>query len=287
MARRAGQPTVRSRLLAILLRKFRITAGLSNAAVAKSTGMSPSVISSVETAKSGIYLDKLQKLLDLYQVSESQRAQLIDMARHAEERGWVNLHSDTLPENWQTWAEFEAEAVAVFNYEPLMIPGLLQTPEYARAVIQATGPALSVAEVDKLVASRMARQVHLNKSQPLKLRVIIEGDVLKRPFGGADAWVRQLRHLVDCAAYPNIQIQILPTAAGVHPALDGSFVILEYGDGTKLVHIECKIPIVYLDEEEQIQEYTQIWNRVSALACNMEKSVDLISAIADQVDGKT
>lgn len=283
----ARQPTVRSRLLAILLRKLRIAAKLSNAEAAKSAGMSKSVLSSIETAKSGIYFDKLEKLLNLYQVNESQRAQLLDLASHAEERGWVNIHSDVLPESWQTWAEFEAEAVAVFNYEPLVIPGLLQTPEYAKAIIKGTNHDLSDVEIDKLVASRMIRQVHLNKSQPLNLDVIIEEYVLKRTFGEVDAWLRQLHHLVECAAHPNIQIQVLTLDAGMHRALDGSFAILEYGDGTKLIHIECKIPIVYLDEEKQIQEYVQIWNQISERAYNMEKSVDLISAIATQGDRKS
>lgn len=280
MARRAGQPTARSRRLAMLLRKLRIAAGLSNAEVVKATGMSSSTISRIETAESGIYLDNLEKLLDLYQVSGPRRVQIFDIARHAEQRGWLQTHSDaTLPGDSQTWTDLEADAIAVLNYEPLLIPGLLQTPEYARAIIRSTTSNLSGAEIDKLVTSRMARQALLSRTHPFKLHAMIEESALRRPFGNADAWMRQLRHLIDSAAHPNILIQVVPTDAGLHAALNGSFVILDYGDDTMLVHLEGKTTNLFLDDDEQIEVYTQTWAELENLACDSEKSVNLISAI--------
>lgn len=268
MARRAGQPTARSRRLAMLLRKLRIAAGLSNAEVVKATGMSSSTISRIEAAESGIYLDNLEKLLDLYQVSGPRRVQIFDIARHAEQRGWL-----------QTWTDLEADAIAVLNYEPLLIPGLLQTPEYARAIIRSTTSNLSDAEIDKLVTSRMARQALLSRTYPFKLHAMIEESALRRPFGNADAWMRQLRHLIDSATHPNILIQVVPTDAGLHAALNGSFVILDYGDDTMLVHLEGKTTNLFLDDDEQIEVYTQTWAELENLACDSEKSVNLVSAI--------
>ena len=136
---------------------------------------------------------------------------------------------------WQTWIDFEAEATGILNYEPSMIPGLLQTSEYAKAIIQATTSGLSDSDVDRLVASRMARQVRLSHSHPLKVHVIVEESALMRPFGDGHARVRQLLHLASFVAHPNVQIQVLPIEAGLHRALYGPFVILEFGDDTRLI----------------------------------------------------
>jgi transcriptional regulator with XRE-family HTH domain len=287
MARRAGQPTARSWLLAMLLRKLRIAAGLSNAEVAKATDMPSSRISRIEAAEYGLYRDSLEMLLDLYQVSGSRRVLLLDIARHAEERGWLQMHSDaTLPNDWQAWTELEAGATEAFNYETLLIPSLLQTPEYVRAIIQGINPDLTDAEVDKLTTSRMARQALLGRAHSLKLHAMIEEGVLRRPVGNTDAWMRQLQHLVSSATHPNILIQVIPTSTGSHAGLHGPFVILDYGDDIRLVHLENKTTNLFLDEEEQIEVYAQTWDRLQAVAYNVEKSVDFISAIAAEVDGK-
>ncbi|WP_344925273.1 Scr1 family TA system antitoxin-like transcriptional regulator [Saccharopolyspora gregorii] len=134
--------SVRSRRLAYVLRKQRIAAGLSAAELARSVGMSGSKISRFENCESGIYLDDLEKLIDFYGMSKKRRVELLDIARHAEERGWLRLRSGEFPADWQTWVDFEDEATALRSYEPLIIPGLLQTAEYARSIIRATGGAL-------------------------------------------------------------------------------------------------------------------------------------------------
>lgn len=281
MARRVGQPSVRSRRLAGALRTHRMAAGLSIIEVAEATGMDRSKISRVEKMARGIYRDQFEKLLDLYKVTGSDRVDLLDHFHHAEERGWLRLHSDrTLPEDWQSWTELEADASAVFNYQPLMIPGLLQTPEYARAIIQGTTSGLSDSEVDRLVASRMTRQIRLTRERPLTLHAIIEESVLTRPFGDTDARVRQLRHLVELSTRPNIVIQVLPIETGLHPALYGSFVILQYADKTKLVHLEAATSTLILDEDHQIEAYTRAWTKLTRRARDPGESTKLISAIA-------
>jgi transcriptional regulator with XRE-family HTH domain len=264
----------------MMLRKLRLAAGLTNADAAKAAGMSSSVLSNVETAKSGIYLDNLVKLLDLYEASGSLRAWLIDIASHIEERGWLQMPGDTtLPEDWQTWIELEANAARAFNYETLLIPGLLQTPEYAKTIIRSTTSGLSDREVDKLTSSRIARQTLLDRTCPLRLHAIIEESALNRPVGGTDAWIRQLQHLISCATHPNIMIQIAPTGAGSHRGLNGPFVILDYGDNTKLVHLENKTINLFLDQEEEIAEYMQTWAELQEISHDAEKSIKLISVI--------
>jgi hypothetical protein len=129
----------------------------------------------------------------------------------------------------------------------------------------------------------MARQVRLTHSHPLRLHVIIETSVLVRPFGDAHAQVRQLRHLADLATHSNISIQVLPIEVGLHRALYSPFATLEFRDRTRLVHLEAATAGIFLDEDEHVEAYTHIWNQLTALAYNVEKSVDFISAIANQM----
>lgn len=279
MARRAG-PSVRSRRLATVLRTLRKTAKLSRAEVSQAVAMSVSKIGRVETAEIGIYLDDLEKLLDLYRVTGTRRVEVLDLARHSDERGWLRVLGGTkLPEYWQTWIDFESEASVLLHYQPLVIPGLLQTPDYARAIIRSTGTYLSDADVDALVSSRMARQGLLTKENPVKLHALIEETVLRHPRQDADTLDRQLRYLVECAARSNITIQILPTDVFPHPGLNGPFIVLEYNEEPSLVWLENKLSSLFLDEPDQIEIYTRDWNDLCALACNPEKSIKLISAM--------
>lgn len=282
MAQRAGQPSVRSRAIASALRTRRMSAGLNIVDVAKATGMDASKITRVEKMNGGIYRDQFEKLLDLYKVTQSERVELLNDFRHEEQRAWLRLRSDrTLPENWQSWTEIEADATSASNYEASTIPGLLQTAEYARSVIQGAAPSLSNSEVDKLVASRMARQIRLSQANPLKLHAIIDESVLMRPFGDVDAHARQLRHLAESASRPNVVIQVLPIKTGPHPALYGSFVILEYADKTKLVHIELASLSLFLDEDNQIATYTQTWTELTRRSHDPHESIKLILATAN------
>jgi transcriptional regulator with XRE-family HTH domain len=271
----------------MILARLRSEAGLTRAELAKAVAMSPSKITRIETLESGIYEKDLLKLLDFYQITGEERGELLNLVRDAKQPGWLQVYgNDAFPEEWQTWTELESDAVAVFNYETLLIPGLLQTPDYARAIIRATTPDLSDSEIDKLVASRMARQVRLSHSQPLELHVIIEKGALMRPFGDVRLQVDQLRHLTDFATRQNILIQVLPSEVGLHRALYGPFVTLEFRDRTRLVHLEAATSGVFLDEPKHVEAYTQIWDQLSGLAYNMEKSVDFISVITNQMREK-
>lgn len=279
MGRRPGR-SVRSRRLAHVLRRLRSASGISTDALGEALGMSGSKISRIETCDIGIYLDDLEKLLDFHKVSRKQRVYLLDLARHAGQRGLLRVSNANLPEDWQTWTDFEDEASALLNYEPLMIPGLLQTPEYARAIINATGNGLSDDQVDALVASRMARQGLLSKSQPLRFHAVIEQSVLERSFGEPGARVRQIRHLADAADRSHITIQIVPTEANLHVGLNGPFVILEYDDDPSLVLLENKIASLFLDESDQIEVYEAAWSELRSLAFDVTETVEFLRSIA-------
>ncbi|WP_268248641.1 helix-turn-helix domain-containing protein [Saccharothrix coeruleofusca] len=279
MARRSGR-SVRSRRLAHVLRRLRTATGLSTDAAGEAVGMSGSKISRIETSEIGIYLDDLEKLLDFYEVDRAQRVELLDLARNAEQRNLLRMHNSNLPEDWQTWADFEDEAGSLLFYEPLMIPGLLQTPEYARAIIHATGHDLTEERIDALVSSRMGRQGLLTRSNPLKLEAIVEQGVFERPFGEPGAHARQLRHIADMSERPNVTVRVLPSGAGLHAGLNGAFVILEYDEEPSLVLLENKIASLFLDEPEQIEVYEAVWSELRKLAHEPGETAELLRQFA-------
>jgi transcriptional regulator with XRE-family HTH domain len=275
MARRAG-PSARSRRLARALRKLRAESGESAAEVGKAVDMSGSKINRVEAAEIGIYQDDLEKLLDHYRVPKRRRVELLDIARNAEQRRWLRMRNPNLHDDWQTWSDFEDEATTLLHYDPLTVPGLLQTPEYARAIIEATGRGLTDRQIDALVASRMSRQGLLTRSDPVRLCTVIEEDVFTRPFGGEGALTRQIRHLIAAAEQPNVAIQMLPTDVGLHQGLGGPFIVLEYDDEPSLVWLENTLAGVFLEEDEQIDGYKAIWETLASHARTPEDSLKLM-----------
>jgi hypothetical protein len=284
MARRAGA-SVRSRRLAYVLRKLRVAAGLSCVEFGQVVGMSSSKISRVETCDSGIYIDDVEKMLAFYEIGGIRKLEILDLARHAEQRGWLRVQGPNLPDDWQTWVDFESEATALSSYEPLMMPGLLQTAEYARAIIQATGSDFSDDQLDTMVTSRLSRQGLLSRSRPLTLHVIIEEGVLTRPIGDRSALARQLNHLADAAARPNISVRVLPTDAGLHSGLNGPFVIMDYDQEPSLVLLENKVASLFLDEDEQIETYSASWDELVMLSHDDDASIEVIRAAAKRVAG--
>jgi transcriptional regulator with XRE-family HTH domain len=261
----------------VALRRLRNGNGLSTTDVARAVRMSQSKISRMENAEIGCYLDDLGTLFDFYRVPEPRRDELLAWARRAEERGQVQPVNPLLPVDWRAWLDFEDEATSVRGYQPLMIPGLLQTPEYASAVIRATAPGLADHQVDEMVASRMARQGRLSRSRPVRLDAIIEEDVLFRPFGQAGALYRQLRHLVDSASRRTITVRLIRRDVELHAGLTGSFVILDYDDEPSLVLLENKVASQFLDDEAQVAAYVESWAALAELACSEDESADLIN----------
>jgi transcriptional regulator with XRE-family HTH domain len=179
-----GNPhtSVRSRQVAARLRELREQAGLSGAEVAKRMGMSASKISRIETGNSGLQIEDVAALLGLYQVPASVRDDLLDLVRRSEERGWWTRQPG-LPQLWRSLIDFEAKATRIQNYEALVVPGLLQTAEYARAIIQGVAPTVSEVELDNLVAARMARQAVLTRASAPQFFAVVDESALRRPVG--------------------------------------------------------------------------------------------------------
>ncbi len=279
-----GNPhtSIRSRQVAAELRTLREHAGLSGAEVAKRMGMSPSKISRIETGNSGLQIEDVAALLGLYQVPAAKRDELLDLVRRSEERGlWTRQPG--LPQLWRSLIDFEAKATRVQNYEALVVPGLLQTAEYARAIIQGIAPTITEAELDNLVAARMARQAVLTRARAPQFFAVVDEGAMRRPIGEPGVMHRQLHHLLGAAEQPHVTLRVVPLAAGAHAGLRGPFVILEFAEEPALVHVENQSTGLFLEEEADLAAYRLALGNILHAALAPAATAELIAQIATEL----
>ncbi|MGH3899746.1 MAG: helix-turn-helix domain-containing protein [Pseudonocardiaceae bacterium] len=278
-----GRPTVKSRRVAGELRRLRARSGHSCATVGAALGISASKISRIETGRIGLQSDEVAALLGFYRVAKPLREELLELVRRAAEPGWWQVQGSRLPELWQELIDIERSATAIVNYEPLVVPGLLQTTDYAGALSHAGNPALSEDEVETLVAARTARQALLGRAHPPQLHALLEEGVLRRMVGDRGLMRRQVRHLEDAATRPNVTIQVVPTSAGAHPGLEGPFVILEFDGDPTLVLLENRGGSAILEEDEDIDRATIALQHLQRIALSPEDTLDLLAEIAREL----
>lgn len=279
MPRRPGVP-VRQRRVSTELRRLRNTAGLTCADAAKALDVSITKISRMETGERGLYADEVSALLGLYRVPANLRRELLDLVRNGQDPNWWQMKPADLPAEWRDLIQLEKDAAAIANFEPILMPGLLQTAEYAAALMAGINDALSDRESNAMVATRMARQTLLTTRTAPTLHAIIDEMVLRRPIGPHGVMHRQLHHLIASAQRPNITVQVVPVAAGATPALGGPIVLIDLADGGSVVHLETRRAGGFLSEESHVQAIRLAWRRLRAVALAPDKSVRLISAIA-------
>lgn len=281
MGRRKGI-SIRQRTVSAKLRALRTDKGLSCADVAHALDCSETKISRMETGERGLYADDVAAVLGFLRAPSETRHELLGLVRDGQERNWHEIHGK-LPTNWKDLIRFENDAVAISNYEPLVIPGLAQTPDYARAIIHGTNPRLSDGEVETLVATRLSRQVILSRRPAPKVHLIVDEMVLRRPVGDAAVLRDQLRQLRALADRPNVTVQVVPFAAGVHPGLEGPLVILDFASDPSLFHAESRGVSSFLEEDEQVQGARVSWRGLCAVALSAEDSARLIASNAGEL----
>jgi len=277
-----SSPTLLRRQLGAELRRLREAAHRTVADVAREMGWSESKISRLETAHTGVRPGDLQRLFVLYDTSEAERRRLEALAEQARQRGWWEAYGDALPNPYETFIGFEAEATSIFTYEAQLVPGLLQTDEYANAVTLADAVLQDRSVIGQRVAVRMARQAVLTREPPPILWAILDEAVLRRPIGGEDVMRRQLHRLVEAAERTTITVQVLPFAAGAHRALAGSFIILEFA-GTPdppLIYNDDMTGGTFRTKPDELRSYRMSFEALRSAALSEELSVELINKIA-------
>ena len=277
-------PTVRLRRLGMELRVLREAAGLSSQQAAEELGCSQSKISRVETSKSPVSVRDVRDLLGLYGVTdEEQRERLLGLARDSRQRGWWAEFGSWLPSGFDTYAGMEAATASVRAYQAQLVHGLLQTEDYARALLRALRVEDTRESVEKLVEFRMARQAQLTRAEsPLRLWVIFEEEVLKRPVGGPAVMQAQLQRILEAAEEPTITIQVLPTARGAHAGLDGSFSVFEFPDpgDPDVAYVGGPIGTVFVEKIEDVRRFATRFDHLRAAALDIGESADLIAQYA-------
>jgi transcriptional regulator with XRE-family HTH domain len=281
MATRRGSPTLRRRQLGMELRRLREGAGVTIDRVASRLECSASKISRIETGQSGATTRDVREMLRVYDVRPDHADALLQIAREARQKGWWQLYGDVLT---GAYVGLEAAADRIWAYEALVVPGLLQTEEYAYAMICAARPDITAAEVAKRVRVRIGRQSLLTQDDPIDLWVVLDEAVLRRPVGGTEVMRRQLDHLVAVADLPNVTIQVLPFAAGAHAGMDGAFCILVYDESAdqNFVFSANAAGGLFLEKDDELHRYEFIFDFLRANALRPDDSASAIAKLAKE-----
>lgn len=281
MARRTS-PTVSKRILARGMRERRELAGVSLARAAQEVGVDKSTIARWESATAAIQPANVAPLLRLYGVEECDIPPLTELARRARKRGWWASFTEAFPEWFATYVGLETEAASVEEYQPLLIPGLFQTQDYAHAVIRSEFPNLSDDQVKRRVELRMERQ---RRDDGPGLWAIIGEGALRTPVGGRGVMRAQLQHLWQAASRPHHTVQVLPFSAGEHAGMGGGFILLRFADaaGWPVAYLETRAGSLYVEEPEEVAQYTDLYRTLTASALGARGSADMIKAAVDQI----
>jgi transcriptional regulator with XRE-family HTH domain len=280
-------PSARERRLARELRLLRELAQVHGKEVADQLGWSAAKVSRIETGRTGISTDDLERLLELYRVPDPQATYLRRLAPSARPKGWWDAYADTLSAGYANLIRLEAGSQALRCYAALVPHALLQSPDYDREIILATWETLAQAEVDRRVQACHRRQEVLDAGphrQPLQLSAVIDESVLHRRVLAAederDLAIRrgQLEFLLAAVARPNVTIQVLPFAAGLPPVTAGSFSILDSlaTGAPDVVYLENKTRVFFIDAEAEVHRYTQAFDYLSTQALPPQESINLI-----------
>ncbi|MEN3307126.1 MAG: hypothetical protein V7603_3328 [Micromonosporaceae bacterium] len=263
-ADQAGGPTVRRMQLGSRLRRLREDKGISRGAAGYAIRASESKISRMELGRVGVKPRDIADLLALYDVSEAEREVLTALTQEANSPGWWHPYGDLLATWFQNYLDLEAAATLIRCYEVQFVPGLLQTEEYARAVIQLGYGDEDPTQVDRRVRLRMVRKQLLDRPDAPRLWAVIDEAVLSRPIGGPGAMRRQIEALRQACTHPAVWLQILPFHAGGHAAAGGAFTILRFGEAelTDVIYIEHLTSALYLDRRDDVDKYTAAAGRL-------------------------
>lgn len=273
---------VRRRQLARTLRELRVHAGLTIEAAAPRLDVSPAKLSRIENAHQGVDVHLVRSMLDLFDVGGDRWTEIIQLTREAGAKGWWRAYG--LDD--KGYLPLESEASSVRDFTVTYVPGLLQTEDYARALFEASLTPRTAETIERDVQVRMIRQRRLTSStDPIQLFAVIDEPVLYRPVGGPAVMNAQLRHLVAAAAFDSVELQVLPTGIGAHPAMGGAFTILSF-DGLgepDMGYVEHPMGAVHVDKEEDVARARLVFDRLRSVALDPAESVALIERVAAQM----
>jgi transcriptional regulator with XRE-family HTH domain len=278
-------PTVRRRRLGAELRRLREASSLKLEEVADQLGLAASTLSRIETGKAPTKTTYLTSMLGMYGVDDpAARQVLIDMAREGHRKGWWSSYDDVLPSGFDIYVGLEAEASGLRSFETV-VHGLLQTRDYAMAVLREIRPKDTDEQIARMVDLRMQRQRLLDQDPPLDLWLILGEGAIRRNIGGTKVMQPQLEHLIRASRRPNVTLQILSFEAGAHAGLVGPFSILEFPepDDADVVYTDSVGGMIYLEKDREVRACAEVFDRMRAAALSPAVSVELIQKVLGEL----
>ena len=275
-------PTVRRKRLTVELRRLREQAGLTCEDVGHRLECSGTRISRMETGKIGARPGDVRELLEIYGVTGAAADSLVQLARDARRKGWWHAYGRVLPPWFEAYVGLESDAARLHDFQPSVVPGLLQTQDYARAILRDAPYADYGEDIDQQLALRMRRQAVLDQPRPPQVRMVLGESVLWMQVGGPAVLRAQLLRLAELAARPDFSLQILPLRTAAHAQPAGPFTLLEFADPADptVVYLEHLTGSLLLDEDEEVQRYRAMFNHLRAAALGPGPSADLIARTA-------
>lgn len=282
-------PTVPRWRLGEELGRLRNAAGVAVEAVAEQLECSVSKVRKIESGERAASRAELMVLLDLYGVAADAelRSQLYDLQRLGRQRGWWLQQYGTLPARFAQFLSLEGSATTIRIFEPTMVTGLLQAPDYARAVAAGSMGIIAAAEIDRQVEIKLARQQHILGANQPELWVVLDEAVLRRVVGGPAVMRAQLQHLASLG--DQVTLQVVPYAAGAYPGFSGAFTIFEFPDDlhSPVVYVEGHAGNTFMEKKVQVEQSNRWYNRIAASALSRDESAKFIADVIDEMDGRT
>jgi len=281
-----GGPTVLRILLGAQLRRLRESAIISREDAGYHIRASGSKISRMELGRVSFKERDITDLLEFYGVTDAtERDSLIQLTREANATPWWQKYQDAMPDWFGVYVGLEEAAQLIRLYEVQFVPGLLQTEEYARAVVMQGAPGIEPDEVERRVAVRMGRQKLLARESPPRLWAVVDEAALRRPMGGRDVLAAQIERLMDAIGEPNITLQVMPFRYGGHGAEGGAFTIMRFpeADLPDMVYMEYLTGALYLDKPDEVERYAAVMERLSVAGTSPERTREILTAVLKEI----
>ncbi|MDI3404800.1 helix-turn-helix domain-containing protein [Streptomyces cavernicola] len=279
MSEPRSAPTVGQVVLGKRLQDLREEAGLKREEAARVLRVAPATVRRMETAEVTLKIPYLQLLLKAYGVEDEEADAFVTLAEEANKAGWWQRYHDILPSWFSMYVSLEGAASLIRSYEPHFVPGLLQTEEYARAVMRSGAVGRTDdAEIERHVALRMQRQELLTQDDAPRLWVVMDETVLRRTVGGPEVMRAQLDRLLEAAKLPNVTLQVAEFAKGHHPGTYGPFVLFRFGvpELQDMVYAEYLTGAVYLDRRAEVVTYLEVMDRMAAQSATAHRTKEIL-----------
>ncbi|MGB8995899.1 MAG: helix-turn-helix transcriptional regulator [Pseudonocardiaceae bacterium] len=276
------EPTIRSRELGDGLRRAMHNAGLTGKDVARLLDLSPSWVSRLISGKRNVTAVQASAFLAVCRAPSAERERLLELCDEQHTPGWFQQHGSRLPLQLVTYIDHENKAVAVGAFESTVMPGLLQTGDYTRALLKEAGR-VPADEIDARVAARLARQSLFSRDRPARFTFYLHEFVLRLPVGGPAVMADQLQQLQRLSLRPYLTLRVVPASLGAHAATAGSFILMEFAEFKPVVYLESETSSLFLEKPVEIAAYQDILESLAQTALGEGESRQLIATLATEL----